>query len=140
MVNHPAIAAYQHVDAPKAKSHSGTGDLMHSHLQRHVKHLGFELLIPTRPALLTDLACPIHAHAVAIYEMADELLALRRPQSFFFRTSCNITFAFSTLSMVIDRDHPRISASRCSTCVTRSPGNEVSLEVREVHRSGVEYC
>lgn len=55
------------------------GDLMHTGFEWGVKDFGLEVLIPTGPALLTELACPIHTYAVAFNQVAEELLALRRP-------------------------------------------------------------
>src|SRR5690606_26259054 len=79
VIDVPAVAANQHVDTPEAVSHPGAGDLVHARLKGCIEYFGLELLVPTGPALLTDMASPVHTHAVAFDQMADELLALRRP-------------------------------------------------------------
>jgi len=79
VINLPAFAPEQDVDTPKTESDSSIGNLSHSGTQGLIKRLAFGSLIPTRPALKAHSARALNTDPIPIDEMADELLALRRP-------------------------------------------------------------
>ena len=79
VIDDPTVAANQHEYPPEPVSHSGTGNLMHARLQWFIQQVRLGLLVPTGSALLTHQAGAFDAHTIAIDQVADELLTLRRP-------------------------------------------------------------
>jgi len=93
MIDYPAFPPNQHINSPEAEPHTGVGNLSHPSPKGLIQRLALRLPIPTRSALQTNFAGPLNAHTVTIDQVADERLGLRRPQSFFLRTSCSMTLS-----------------------------------------------
>jgi len=55
VIDGPAVSTNQHIDTPEAVTHPGTGNLVHSRFERCIQHVGLELLVPARAALLAEL-------------------------------------------------------------------------------------
>ena len=79
MINLPAFASEQHVDAPKPKPNASVGNFSHTGTKGFIEGLAFGPLIPTCPTLETDFAGSLNADPISIDEMADELFSLRQP-------------------------------------------------------------
>lgn len=83
VIHTPALTANEHVYAPKPKPYPSRRDLMHTLLQRGVQSFGLGFVVPAGTALFAHCARTLDAHAVTVDEVANELFALRWPQSFF---------------------------------------------------------
>jgi hypothetical protein len=93
VINPPAFAPEQDIDAPETEPNPSVRNLSHTGSKRFIEGLTFGSLIPTRPALKAHSARALNADPTPIDEMAYELLSLRRPWSFFRRTSCSMTLS-----------------------------------------------
>ena len=79
MINPPAFAPEQDIDAPETEPNPSVRNLSHTGSKWFVEGLAFGSLIPTRTALKAHPTRALNTDPVPIDEMADELLALRRP-------------------------------------------------------------
>lgn len=89
----PTFTSKQQIDAPKSEPNPDAGDLSHTGSKRFIQRLVLGSLILTRTALQTELTSPLNTDSIPIDEMADELFSLRRPPSFFRKTSRSMTLS-----------------------------------------------
>ncbi len=83
MINLPAFAPEQDIDAPETEPNPSVPNVSHTGSKRFIEGLTLRFLIPARTALKAHPTRALNTDSVPIDEMADELLALRGLRAFF---------------------------------------------------------